>query len=120
MPKHINYFIYRMEETVEHLDLVIKEHPDSIVRFLNNGRTIAYPGFGRMVKPGRPIANQSLERQKIFLNKYANQGFIPIIYQDKNGNKISLGNYKLADFNKKVAPGGFQYYEYTFMKVSMD
>lgn len=121
MPKHKKYFIYRMEqETTEHLDLVIKEHPDSIVRFLNNTRTIIYPGFGRMVKPGRPIANQTVDRQKVFLKKYSAQGYVSIIYEDINGNKLSLGNYKIYDINKKVGPGGFQYYEYKFIKFSMN
>jgi len=109
-----------MEETVEHLDLVIKDHPDSIVRFLNNGRTIVYPGFGRMLKPGRPIANQTIHRQNIFLDKYSAQGYVSIIYQDMKGGKLPLGNYKIYDINKKVGPGGFQYYEYKFIKVSMD
>jgi len=103
-----------------HLDLVIKEHPDSIVKFLNNTRTILYPGFGRMIKPGRPIGNQTFQRQQEFLRRYANQGFIPIFYKEINGNIFPLGNYKLTDLNKKICAGGFQYYEYTFMKINLD
>ena len=86
---------------------------------LRKNRIILFPGFGLMKTPGHPSANQSLERQGEFLEKYKKQGYLPIFYTNPlGGGVLYLGDYKLKGLLKKVSFEGFQYYEYTFYRIT--
>jgi hypothetical protein len=100
------------------IDLHIIENNASYVKIGNNGNIIKYPGFGIMKTPGHPSANQMHERQQEFIHKYAEQGFITVFYSEPNEVVKFLGNYRLISLKKTLSFEGFQYYEYTFHRIS--
>ena len=103
---------------ITQVDLHIVEHEQSLVKIMNNGRVIVYPGVGRMNTPGHPSGNQVYERQQEFIDKYAQQGQMPVFYSEPYSGVRFLGNYKLISLKKTLSFEGFQYYEYKFHRIS--
>ena len=100
------------------VDLHIVKDDKTLVKIMNNGRVIVYPGIGKMKTPGHPSGNQVYEKQQDFINKYAVQGFIPVFYSEPWSGIKFLGNYKLISLKKTLSFEGFQYYEYNFVRIS--
>lgn len=100
------------------LALHMIDHPDSYNAVLYNGRVVQWVGFGYMKTPGHPSSHQTIQRQQPFMDHYATHGYVPIFQTFKDGLVKFLGNYTLKSFKKKLSFGGFQYYEYTFTKLS--
>ena len=99
------------------VDIHMIDHPNSYNRILYNDRIVEYVGFGKMKSPGHPSAHQLIEKQDEFIDVYKLQESVPIFRTLSPGVIKFMGNYKLKSLRKKLSFEGFQYYEYTFVRI---
>jgi hypothetical protein len=99
------------------MNIVIKEHRDSLERIEFNGQFVYVVGKGRMKSPGHPAGNQLFHRQ----NEYLRVGSTPpylfsVFYQDIQGDVKHLGEYTIHSISKRNSFEGFSYYEFKLIR----
>ena len=99
------------------MNIVIKEHRDSLERIEFNGKFVYVVGKGLMKSPGHPAGNQLFHRQ----NEYLRVGSTPpylfsVFYQDIQGDVKHLGEYIIHTIYKRNSFEGFSYYEFKLIR----
>ena len=99
------------------MNIVIKEHRDSLERIEFNGQFVYVVGKGLMKSPGHPAGNQMFHRQ----NEYLRVGSTPpylfsVFYQDIQGDVKHLGEYTIHTIYKRNSFEGFSYYEFKLIR----
>jgi hypothetical protein len=99
------------------MNIVIKQHRDSLERIEFNGQFVYVVGKGLMKSPGHPAGNQLFHRQ----NEYLRVGSTPpylfsVFYQDIQGDVKHLGEYTIHTICKRNSFEGFSYYEFKLIR----
>jgi len=96
----------------------ITHHRDSYEKIIQGGRVIRILGKGPVKTPGRPAGNQNFQQQtKLFYNVKMNANLFPVFYSDSKGSIRFMGTYTFMNYEKKISPSGFTYFELTFHRL---
>ena len=92
--------------------ITITDHPESFETIKQGGYIINVLGKGIMKTPGHPLGNQCMRRQDSFFYTMSVKFNLFPVFHSLNGTIRFMGTYSCLDYNKKLAPAGFSYFEF--------